>query len=193
MRYGQWKKLFANLDLPKGISHIERLPVHAQLTILRMPEVVERFYDQHQGAFEEECWLWRGGFEDYGEFSLGHLHIAAHRGSWIMRNGMPIPPGIVICHTCDVPACVNPSHLFAGTQSENMQDMLKKGYGRSRGRKNLLSLEQVIEIRQSQESVQDISLRLGAEYGRVYSARYGYSWSNLVDPAPWPRHSGFSF
>lgn len=79
---------------------------------------------------ESGCWLWTGSVDGggYGTISTtrGYAPAKAHRVSWEMRNG-PIPAGMVICHTCDTPSCVNPDHLMAGTQADNMQDMSAKG------------------------------------------------------------------
>jgi hypothetical protein len=52
--------------------------------------------------------------------------VFAHRLSWVFHRG-PIPPGMVICHRCDTPACINPDHLFVGTQSDNIRDCMRKG------------------------------------------------------------------
>jgi len=74
--------------------------------------------------------MWTGTKDNhgYGKISagVGITPFKAHRISWEMRYG-PILKGNVICHKCDTPACVNPSHLFSGTQKDNMQDCSNKG------------------------------------------------------------------
>lgn len=69
------------------------------------------------------CWLWTGNLT-HGYAALGKKRI--HRLMWEREHG-PIPQGLYVCHKCDVPLCVNPSHLFLGTQKDNIQDMIQKG------------------------------------------------------------------
>ena len=77
-----------------------------------------------------DCWLWTGAIfagNGYGQFSPAHhVNVAAHRFSWELHNG-PIPDGLLVCHHCDTPLCVRLDHLFLGTASDNMQDMIRKG------------------------------------------------------------------
>lgn len=76
-----------------------------------------------------ECWLWTGALvAGYGSFFVNNAHVKAHRFSYALVHG-PIPDGLDCCHHCDNPPCVRPSHLFAGTRLENMQDMVTKGRG----------------------------------------------------------------
>lgn len=75
-----------------------------------------------------ECWLWKGTHNrgGYGSFRANRMRYVAHRVAWESVNG-PLPPGYLVCHHCDTPACCRPDHLFAGTHLDNSRDMVAKG------------------------------------------------------------------
>lgn len=75
-------------------------------------------------APSEECWEWTGPRVPRGYGQLGRLYV--HRLVAEAAFG-PIPPKYQVCHHCDNPPCCNPAHLFVGTQSDNMRDMVAKG------------------------------------------------------------------
>lgn len=94
-----------------------------------MKTLRERFEGKYTPVPEAGCWLWIGAVAGHGRYgsllSEGRLE-RAHRVSWELHFG-PIPDGMNVCHRCDVGLCVNPAHLFLGTQRENVLDMISKG------------------------------------------------------------------
>src|SRR5947208_683071 len=93
----------------------------------RVKTTEERF---HESYFKTSCgcWIWLGvaKHNGYGQIKVYKKYIRAHRLAYELFNGK-IPLGSLICHTCDIPSCVNPEHLWLGTHVENALDMVKKG------------------------------------------------------------------
>jgi hypothetical protein len=94
------------------------------------------------------CWLWTGSVAShgYGDLRLNKKTKLAHRLSWELANGH-IPDGYFVLHRCDVRLCVNPSHLFLGTTTDNMRDKVKKGRHSAGWCHEKLTAEQVEQIR----------------------------------------------
>lgn len=92
-----------------------------------LAEAFERLYIPEPNS---GCWLWVGGTRDkrgYGNWiRQGFDTRSAHRISWMMHKG-PIPDGLHVLHKCDVTLCVNPEHLFLGTNQDNIDDKVRKG------------------------------------------------------------------
>lgn len=128
----------------------------------RRPVAAEdRFWSKvDKSGGPDACWTWTAARNrnGYGQFWQGRNGIVVHRFSWMMHNG-PIPVGLFCCHHCDNPPCVNPAHLFIGTNSDNMRDAQRKG------RKYAHSPEVRMAIRHLREFGCEVSLI--AEAARV--------------------------
>lgn len=143
----------------------------------------ERINSNHTLNPQTGCWEWsrHRNAKGYGVLSCSEgrakkWSTLAHRASWETFVG-PIPAGMNVCHHCDNPCCVNPNHLFLGTQLDNVRDCMRKGRKRNvgvRGEANCnakLTAVDVLEIRRLNA--------LGtsqAELGRRYGITQGVTW-----------------
>lgn len=89
-------------------------------------KATQRFWSRVMVGLPSDCWEWSGSrrSDGYGQVYIGGKHRATHRLSFYLSN-LFWPP--VVRHRCDNPRCCNPHHLEAGTQSENMQDVVARG------------------------------------------------------------------
>ncbi len=137
------------------------------------------------------CWLWPGVQHGkwYGRHTEKGVRKYAHRLSYEYHKG-PIPEGLSVLHKCDVPLCINPDHLWAGTHLENVADMVAKNRHakersgpRGEGTANAkLNEAQVMEILGEQGRHGDIGKRYGVSQHAVSCIKRGATWKHVYAP-----------
>lgn len=150
-----------------------------------MDAVQQGFFRKVEFDPNSGCWLWTGRVNDdgYGRVRLPRS-TGAHRLSYEWAHG-EVPAGMVVMHKCDTPACVNPDHLRAGTQLDNIADRKAKGRSRGgdrRGEKNraakitaadALTIRQLISAGASQTAVAALYPISRSQVGRIAN---GLKW-----------------
>ncbi|SRR6266487_1012585 len=160
--------------------------------------VEQRFWTRVDRSHSSGCWLWQGkpDKKGYGRFCYNRRIVFAHRFSYELAYGS-IPEGLYVCHTCDVPACVNPSHFFLGTLADNNADMRAKGRsvnppakanktsfqkGVTCGEKHpraKLTWDDIAEARQLRQQGwlwRELASRYGVTMPSIRKAVHGYTW-----------------
>lgn len=141
----------------------------------------------------EGCWRWRGPYWGrYGRVRIdGNVFAYAHRFSWERENG-PIPDGMCVLHKCDHPWCVNPDHLYVGTQKDNARDVrVRLGRVASHGdshRMSKLSSRVVRRCRQRfsrGETIAAMAKEAGVCWHTMAYAIHGRSWKHTSGAVPW--------
>lgn len=102
--------------------------VKASRPIVMSESDTERFWAKVDKSGADDCWLWTAGLGTggYGRFAVKREAFNASRVALTLSIG-PIEDGLFACHTCNVPRCCNPSHLYAGTPKQNAQDCIDAG------------------------------------------------------------------
>lgn len=135
---------------------------------------------------ETGCWIWLPNCRRYGELKINGKMVKAHRASWEAYNNQSIPDGLNVLHQCDVTECVNPAHLFLGTQLDNIRDMIAKGRDHKRGlsgAKNpmaVLSAEQVRAIRLSTKSESVLAAEYETSRSNINAIRRRITWKEVA-------------
>ena len=137
---------------------------------------------------ENGCWEWVGyfGTGGYGMMGKDGKNVRVHRVSYEAYKGI-IPKGMVVRHSCDNPACINPDHLTLGTQKDNVADRTARGRGHKLKGTAIgtakLTEAQALEIKSSTLSLTELSEKYGVDKSNIWSIRSGKSWKHLNNPS----------
>lgn len=153
-----------------------------------MGATMDRFWSKvDRSSGRESCWPWTACTtrRGYGRYSYKEKMLSSHRVSYELTYGS-IPDGLCVCHRCDNPSCVNPSHLFLGTHTDNMRDKIKKGRSKSvapKGEKNgqaKLTESQVLTIRTDTRTQRVIAKDFGICQSSVMYIKSGLGWKHVL-------------
>lgn len=145
---------------------------------------MDRFMDKVSPEPNSGCWLWTASSsaQGYGHFQVNGRLCRAHRVSWELHNGK-IPDGMWVLHKCDNPGCVNPDHLFLGTNVDNVADMVAKGRrAKTEGATHWnakLSERQIRQIRSASGLHKEIAAAFGVSRQHISHIKSGGKWSHL--------------
>lgn len=166
--------------------HYLRHRRHGGTEAARGGTLAERFQRGYFRGAPDACWEWQGQRAKYGLVRRPEGgSTGAHRVSYEVHHG-PIPPGLVIMHSCDNPLCVNPAHLRAGTYKENTADMDAKGrrvIAYAKGEKSQLSVlnEHAVRfIRSSDLTTADLARIFGLTHQAIRAVRIRKSWKHVA-------------
>jgi len=137
---------------------------------------------------ENECWEWSGtlDIDGYGVACFKGERQKAHRLSF-SHHVEPIKQGLIICHKCDNPSCINPNHLYQGTSQDNTNDMIaRKRQNPPIGERSgnaVLEIEQVRAIKHDPRRHNKIAMDYGIAASTVSSIKTGRNWSRALGEA----------
>lgn len=152
-------------------------------------KILNRFTSKYKHNLKTDCWEWLAGkhVDGYGTFWVNRKNSLAHRVSYELFVGS-IPPSLSVLHTCDNPSCVNPKHLFVGTQDDNMKDMIQKNRKKVINGSNLpqskLTIQQVLEIRKKEKFQYEYAKDFGVCQATVREAQVGLTWKHVKPATP---------
>jgi hypothetical protein len=148
----------------------------------------ERFEEKFMPEPNSGCWLWIASCLPwgYGTIKVGsrtdgsRITARAHCLSWALYRG-PIPKGLNVLHKCDTPYCVNPDHLYVGTQKHNVRDMYQRRGDQNgeRNRNSKLTNKEVLAIRAASGSLKEIADRFGVSFPLISMIRHRKIWKHI--------------
>lgn len=159
---------------------------------MRGGNLLDRFWGRVEKS--SGCWQWCGALNTYGygRVAWRGKSILAHRLSWMISNDSLIPAGMVVMHSCDNPACVNPDHLSLGTNQDNSDDKFRKNRMRfigpknsAKGERNAGAILKEIQVREIRKRLQsgierrELATEFGVSIYCINEIAIGKTWKHV--------------
>lgn len=151
--------------------------------IERLRQSFEKYVIRQDG-----CWGWKGSVaKKYGSLQFGgkYKSISAHRASYLLHKG-PLFERMFVCHTCDNPICTNPDHLFLGTATDNVRDMIKKGRNNPPKGERAIGVKlkesevlQIIELLKENNTLASIAEKFNVHIVTIFDIKHRKTWKHL--------------
>ena len=147
---------------------------------------IKRFWSKVDKKLDRKCWNWIA-YKDrdgYGQIWFNRKMLLAHRFSWMIHFDS-IPEGLLVCHKCDNKSCVNPNHLFLGTNKDNTKDMFDKGRASLRSGENQIQakltyrkVKKIISLYRTKKYLQrEIGIKFGVSQPTISNILNSKTWS----------------
>lgn len=142
-------------------------------------KAINRFHSKYI-IRENGCWEWNSVIESHsgrGRFYFQRGNVQAHRFSAEYLKPYSLTKNDVVCHHCDNPICVNPDHLFIGTQTDNIRDMISK----NRSPHTKLTVDQVLAIREDCKTLPTkiVKKKYNVSKGIVDNIKHRRTWKHI--------------
>ena len=172
LEYSNQKQIYKTekIEILKDDKYVITDQININALTSYIENKINRSYNSNELCDLNECWEWNKNFRHkYGFVSFNNYRGIVHRISYIIKNGY-IPKDMIICHRCDNPTCINPNHLFVGTNIDNIKNAINKGRFGTKLIFNGYQIEKIHEMFNDGLTKTEIAKKLGYNKKQIDTA-----------------------